>query len=159
MTEASIREDLMRTCIQRAVVAARESGGPFGALVAKDDRIVAAGTNAVTELRDPTAHAEIQAIRAACLALGTFDLTGCDLYTSCEPCPMCLGAIYWARIGRIYFSATRADAAAARFDDARIYEELARPMEERALPLVRILPEEAARPFTEWAANPRRVPY
>jgi guanine deaminase len=159
MTGASVREDFMLACIQRAVEAARGGGGPFGALVAKDDRIVAAGTNAVTELRDPTAHAEIQAIRAACIALGTFELAGCDLYTSCEPCPMCLGAIYWARIGRVYFSATRADAAAASFDDARIYEELAQPMEARTLPLVRILPEEAARPFTEWAGNPRRVPY
>jgi guanine deaminase len=152
-------DELMRMCIDKAVASARNSGGPFGALVTRNGVVIGLGTNAVTSLRDPTAHAEIQAIRAACQALGTFSLAGCELYASCEPCPMCLGAIYWARIATAYFSASRSDAARASFDDARIYDEISLPVEARTLPLRQLLPEEGNRPFEAWAKNPASVPY
>lgn len=137
-------------------VAAGE-GGPFGAVVVKDGAVLATACNRVTSTNDPTAHAEIVAIRAACRALGSFQLDGCDLYASCEPCPMCLGAIYWARPRAVYYAATRADAAAAGFDDAFVYEEIGRTAEARALPCVQVATPEAARPFAAWLTSPDRI--
>jgi guanine deaminase len=150
----------LRLAIEQAVEGARGGqGGPFGAVVVKDGQVVAAGCNQVTSLNDPTAHAEMQAIRAACRALGSFQLAGCDVYASCEPCPMCLGALAWARPRAVYFAATRADAAAAGFDDALLYEELARPEGERRLLTTRLALPEAALPFEAWLAFQGRIPY
>ncbi len=134
-------------------------GGPFGAVVARDGRIVAEGVNCVTATHDPTAHAEIVAIRAACQELGTFTLAGCAIYASCEPCPMCLAAIYWARLDRLYFANTRTDAAAIGFDDAHIYAELARPIDAGAIPAVRLLADEARAALAAWTANPDKIRY
>src|SRR4029077_16307181 len=126
----------MQEAIQRAVDNVRSGrGGPFGAIVVKDGRVIAAGTNLFTSANEPTAHAQINAIREACRALGAFQLTGCEIYTSCEPCPMCLGAIYWARPDRIFYAATAGDAAAAGLDDSFIYEELNLTAAERKIPL------------------------
>src|SRR6266704_7020153 len=133
----------MQEAIDRAVENVRSGhGGPFAAVVVKDGRVIAAGANCVTSTNDPTAHAEVTAIREACRALGTFQLTGCEIYTSCEPCPMCLGAIYWARLERIYYGNTRADAAAIGFDDARIYREFQASIADRSVPLIQLAPEE-----------------
>ncbi len=134
-------------------------GGPFGAVIVKDGEVVAEGVNLVTGGCDPTAHAEIVAIREACRKLGTFDLTGCTLYASCEPCPMCLGAIYWARLDRLVFAATRADAARAGFDDAVIYDEIPLAPEERSLPTEHRAHDASDRPFAAWAALADRVRY
>ena len=134
-------------------------GGPFGALVVKDRRIVGEGVNRVTSSNDPTAHAEVVAIRAACESLGTFQLDGCDLYTTCEPCPMCLGAIYWARPTRVYFASTAADAAAAGFDDAFIYEQIARPLADRTIPFLEMMREESLECFRVWREKRDRVEY
>jgi len=134
-------------------------GGPFGAVIARGGEVVAEGWNQVQSAGDPTAHAEMVAIRAAATRLGGFSLKGCVLYTSCEPCPMCLAAAYWARVDRIVFAATRADAAAGGFDDAFLYEELARPPERRRLPLQQALHAEAAAVFAEWNAKPDRTLY
>ncbi|MBI3767294.1 MAG: nucleoside deaminase [Deltaproteobacteria bacterium] len=153
-------EDLMR----RAIALSREqlrtgAGGPFGAVVARAGEIVAEGVNRVTSTNDPTAHAEIIAIRAACRALGTFTLAGCAIYTSCEPCPMCLAAIYWARLDRLCFANGRADAAAIGFDDARIDAVLARPRAARAIPAVRVLADEARDVFAAWTAKTDKIRY
>src|SRR5471030_1342392 len=126
----------MKQAIELAVENVRREGGPFAALVVKDGIVIATGANQVTRSSDPTAHAEIVAIREACRVLGDFQLTGCDIYTSCEPCPMCLGAIYWARPARVYFGCTAADAAHAGFDDSLIYHEFSRPHSERKIPLL-----------------------
>jgi len=134
-------------------------GGPFGAVVVRGDELLASAHNQVVGTNDPTAHAEIGAIRAACAALRSFQLDDCDLYTSCEPCPMCLGAIYWARPRAVFFSATREDAAQAGFDDAFIYEEMALPREARTLPMRRVEHPQSADPFAAWAAKPDRVEY
>ena len=153
-------DELMGRAVDEALRSAvAPGGGPFGALVARDGEVIATGRNAVVARRDPTAHAEIVAIRAACTALESFQLAGCDLYASCEPCPMCLGAIYWARPRAVYYAATRADAAAAGFDDEFIYEELERPAEARSLPLRRLGHPLAASPFAAWTAKPGRVDY
>ena len=134
-------------------------GGPFGVLIVKGDRVIASGTNQVTSTNDPTAHAEIVAIRDACRALGNFQLPGCDIYTSCEPCPMCLGAIYWARPARVFFAATAHDAAAAGFDDSLIYRELTRPFRERKIPTQQLMRQEALAAFTAWREKPGRTDY
>jgi guanine deaminase len=150
----------MQEAIRCAVENVRAgSGGPFGAVVVKDGRIVATGANAVTTVNDPTAHAEIVAIREACRVLGTFQLTGCEIYTSCEPCPMCMGAIYWARPDRVYFGATASDAAAAGFDDSFIYDELKRTHTEREIPLESLMREDALEAFREWQRKDNRVRY
>jgi guanine deaminase len=151
--------DLLREAIELAVESASGEGGPFGAVVAMDDRVIARGTNRVVPEADPTLHAEVVAIRAACRALGSHDLAGAVLYASCEPCPMCFGAAYWARVNRIVHAASRADAANAGFDDAVIYAEVESPAEERGLATVQLLAEEGWRPFAAWEANPTRVPY
>ncbi|HUA82556.1 MAG TPA: nucleoside deaminase [Bryobacteraceae bacterium] len=134
-------------------------GGPFAAVVVDQDRVVATGTNIVTSANDPTAHAEIVAIRAACAALKTFRLEECEIYTTCEPCPMCLGAIYWARLRAVYFGATAVDAAAAGFDDAFIYKQVALRAEERSVPFQSMMREQALLCFREWLAKADRVAY
>ncbi len=155
-----MREELMRVAIALSIENVRTGrGGPFAAVVAKGGVVIGQGVNLVTATNDPTAHAEVAAIRAACQALGSFHLTGCELYTTCEPCPMCLGAIYWARLARYYYGNTRLDAARIGFDDARIYEELASLPEERAVAGVRLLPHEAAEAFNEWMRAAVKVPY
>lgn len=150
----------MREAIAMAVENVRTGrGGPFAALVVRDGEVVGRGTNRVTTTHDPTAHAEIVALREACRRLGVFHLTGCELYTSCEPCPMCLGAAYWARLERIYYAATRREAEAVGFIDAQLYEELCRAPGERRLPMVPLLAEEGRRPFEAWQACENRVDY
>jgi tRNA(Arg) A34 adenosine deaminase TadA len=134
-------------------------GGPFGAVVARGGVVLGEGVNRVTEKNDPTAHAEVEAIRAACAAAGAFHLPGAVLYSSCEPCPMCLAAAYWARLERVVYAARREDADAAGFADGAIYEELGLPPAERSLPAVRLLAEEGAVPFAVWLASQGRVPY
>lgn len=134
-------------------------GGPFGAVIVKDGQIIARGTNCVTRTNDPTAHAEVVAIREACRVLGTFDLTGCEVYTSCEPCPMCLSAIYWARISRIYYGCTAQDAEAIGFADQFIYDELSRPKSQRRLPLEQLERELCLRAFEAWVQDANKIPY
>lgn len=134
-------------------------GGPFAAVVVKDGDIIARGTNLVTSTNDPTAHAEVVAIRQACQALGYFQLSGCDFYTSCEPCPMCLGALYWARPARIFYANTKADAAAIGFDDGFIYEQFSLVPNQRAIPQQQILLQEAAEPFRLWKEKVDKISY
>jgi len=137
----------------------RGAGGPFGAVVVKGSKVVGRGFNRVTSTNDPTAHAEIVAIRDACRRMRTFDLSGCDLYTSCEPCPMCLSAIYWARIRSVYYGNTRKDAARIAFDDDFIYREVSLPVRKRSLVMRRLLRNEAIKAFAEWEAKADKVPY
>lgn len=152
--------DFMAEAIKLAAEGVRKrGGGPFGAVVVKNGIIVGRGHNLVTSLNDPTAHAEMVAIRDACKNLNTFQLEGCELYTSCEPCPMCLGAIYWARPLRVYYSANRKNAADYGFDDAFIYDEVAKPLTERKIPMVQLLPESALIPFIEWGNIADKVEY
>ena len=152
-------DDFMRQAIALAVENVKNGGGPFGAVIVKDGRVVAAGVNRVVPNNDPTAHAEVNAIRAACVKLGTFNLSGCVLYTSCEPCPMCLGAIYWAHIDKIYYGATQHDAAAVDFDDSFIYRELELEPAERNKPVENILHDEAQAPFDAWRNKADKVEY
>jgi tRNA(Arg) A34 adenosine deaminase TadA len=135
------------------------AGGPFAAVVVKDGEIIAEGANAVTTTNDPTAHAEVVAIREACRKLNSFDLQGCEIYTSCEPCPMCLGAIYWARPARVYFANSAADAAQAGFDDAFIYQEIGRPHPERAIPMIQLAQDGALAAFRVWQEKEDRIRY
>jgi guanine deaminase len=152
--------DFMRRAIALAIENIRSAqGGPFGALVVKDGRILAEGANRVTISNDPTAHAEVVAIREACRVLGDFQLPGCDLYTTCEPCPMCLGAIYWARPARVFYACLASDAAAAGFDDAFIYEELRRSLGARDLPMEQLLREESLSIFSLWNRQENKTPY
>jgi tRNA(Arg) A34 adenosine deaminase TadA len=134
-------------------------GGPFGAVIVKDGSVVAEGANQVTSSNDPTAHAEVIAIREACRKLGVFELKDCELYTSCEPCPMCLGAIYWARLSRLYFASVAADASQAGFDDSFIYHEFAQPHSERGIPMVQMMREEALAGFRAWQEKPNKTLY
>jgi len=134
-------------------------GGPFGAVIVKNGDIVARGRNLVTSTNDPTAHAEVIAIRHACQALGTFQLAGCDVYTSCEPCPMCMGAIYWARPERVYYANTHADAAQIGFDDQFIYTELNLPIDQRKFPMTQLLRDEARAVFGAWIAKADKTEY
>ncbi|HEU0112524.1 MAG TPA: nucleoside deaminase [Flavisolibacter sp.] len=153
-------QEFMREAIRLSVANVEEAkGGPFGAVVVKDGKIIARGINRVTEINDPTAHAEIVAIREACTVLNTYQLTGCQIYTSCEPCPMCLGAIYWSRADKLYFGNTRHDAAAIHFDDEFIYEELAKPIKERSLFTQQLLREEALQAFQKWEQNDQKINY
>jgi guanine deaminase len=151
--------EFMRRAIRLAIDSVRSGGGPFAALVAKGGEIVAEGTNRVTLTKDPTAHAEIVAIREACRVVDDFQLEGCDLYTTCEPCPMCLGAIYWARPARIFYASTAADASNAGFDDAFIYEELKKTAAHRRIPMSQLLREEALAVFTAWRDLATKTPY
>jgi guanine deaminase len=150
--------------LRRAIGLATENvtqskGGPFGAVIVRDGRIVGEGANTVTTTNDPTAHAEVNAIRAAAKALNTFELSGCDLYTSCEPCPMCLAAAYWARVDAIYYGAGARDAARAGFDDAFLYEEMGKSHETRKVPIRQMLGSEAQASFDAWLASPSKIPY
>src|SRR5205814_5817657 len=152
--------DFMRHAIALALENVRSgSGGPFAALIVKEGRIIAEGANRVTRTNDPTAHAEVVAIREACRRLHSFQLSGCDLYTTCEPCPMCLGAIYWARLDSIFYGNTRSDAARIGFDDALIYEEVCGPVERRKIPMRPFMREQALEAFREWEQSGSKVPY
>ncbi len=150
--------------MQRAIELAKQGmeknkGGPFGCVIVYKDAVVGEGSNCVTSSNDPTAHAEVVAIRNACQELGTFQLTGCDIYASCEPCPMCLGAIYWARPDHIYYAANRNDAADAGFDDSFVYEELSLPQEARSIPMQSISRQEALEVFEEWKEKENKIEY
>ena len=150
--------------MQQAIRLATENvtsgrGGPFGAVVVKSGEVIATGTNQVTASNDPTAHAEVVAIRNACTALGTFQLDGCDVYTSCEPCPMCLAALYWSRCRAIFYGNNAEDAARAGFDDSFLYQEVKKPLAERTIPITRLLPEEARSSFRAWETSPFKVEY
>jgi len=152
-------QDPMELAIQLAKRSARQGGGPFGAVIVQDGVILASGANAVAVSSDPTAHAEIVAIRAAARVLGTHDLSGCEIFSSCEPCPMCLGAIYWARIKRVWYACDREDAAAAGFEDEFFYDELARKPSKRRIPMQRVLRKKGLKAFQIWLANPDRQTY
>jgi len=134
-------------------------GGPFGAVVVNNGNIIGEGTNQVTSINDPTAHAEVLAIREACKRLGVFSLADCDIYASCEPCPMCLGAIYWAHLGRIYFANAAEDASKIGFDDSLIYREIAQPQSQRKIPMIQLMGGEALAAFREWEAKPDKITY
>ena len=150
----------MREAIRLSIqMMRRGKGGPFGAVIVKGNTIVGRGCNQVTSSNDPTAHAEIVAIRAACKRLRTFQLEGCDLYTSCEPCPMCLSAIYWARIRRVFYGNTRKDAARIAFDDDFIYREVALPIGKRSLVMKQLLHKEALRAFAQWEKKADKILY
>jgi len=153
-------EAFMRQAIAVSAAGMRGgTGGPFGAVVVMDGKVIAEGSNAVTSSNDPTAHAEIVAIRRACEALGRFDLRGATVYTSCEPCPMCLAALYWARVDAVVYANDRVQAAAIGFDDQFLYDEVPKPIEARSLPMRRLLAAEALEVFNAWAAKPDKVPY
>ena len=153
-------ERFMRRAIELAQRGVDDGlGGPFGCVVVKDGNIIGEGCNQVTSTNDPTAHAEVVAVREACRNLGSFQLTGCDVYTSCEPCPMCLGAIYWARPSRIFIAGTREDAAAAGFDDDLFYSELEKPNDDRELKMESLLREESQEVFKNWINKPDKVEY
>jgi tRNA(Arg) A34 adenosine deaminase TadA len=157
------REASDRIFMSRAMALARRNaasadGGPFGAIVVFGGEIVGEGRNQVTTANDPTAHAEVVAIRAAAAKLGRFDLRGCVIYTSCEPCPMCLAAAYWSRVDRVVYAATQEEAAAAGFDDAFLYDELSKDMADRRLPCIQLKTDDED-PFAVWLANPNRIPY
>jgi guanine deaminase len=155
-----MNNQFMRAAIRLAQRQMRAgSGGPFGAVIVRRGRIIARGFNAVTSTNDPTAHAEVMAIRAACRKLGTFKLDECELYTSCEPCPMCLAAIYWARLRRVFYANARRDAARIGFDDELIYRELSLPISRRSVSMKQVLRREALKAFAEWAAKSDKIPY
>ena len=149
----------MRRAIALSCENVANGGGPFGAVILRDGQVIGEGTNRVVPDHDPTAHAEVSAIRAACAALSTHDLSGAVIYTSCEPCPMCLAAIWWARIAEVRYGNDRADAARIGFDDDAIYREVARPLAERALPIGRMLADEAAEAFRLWERSADKTPY
>ncbi len=153
-------KDWMQLAIRLAVENVTSGkGGPFGAVVVKNGEVIATGVNRVTADNDPTAHAEVNAIREACRALGTFQLPGCVLYTSCEPCPMCLGAVYWVRLDSVYYGTTCHDAAKAGFDDSHIYEEMKIPRHQRKVPMLQLLPEQAIECFHAWQNHQAKVEY
>ena len=150
----------MREAIRLSLEKSRENcGGPFGAVVVREGEIIGRGWNQVTSKNDPTAHAEVMAIRAACKKLNTFQLDDCELYASCEPCPMCLSAIYWARVRRVFYANTRRDAARIKFDDDLIYREISRPMARRKIPMRQLLRPEALKAFAAWEAKTDKIRY
>ncbi len=157
------KQEQHRQWMQQAIDLANESvargGGPFGAIIVRDGEVVARGANSVTLLNDPTAHAEVQAIRAACQKLNTFHLAGCVVYTSCEPCPMCLSALYWAGVERIYFANTRDDAASIGFDDSLIYDQIPLPPTRRRIPAEQLMRQEALTTFRLWQTKEDKVEY
>jgi len=152
-------EKFMREAIELSIVNVTKGGGPFGAVVVKNGKIISEGTNNVTKKNDPTAHAEIVAIRAASKKLKTFDLKGCEIYTSCEPCPMCLSAIYWANIDKIYYANTKKDAAKIGFRDDHIYKEFSAPLNKRTIPIVQSMRKDALKAFELWEYKSDKVPY
>lgn len=149
----------MRKAIALSIENITKGGGPFGAVIVKDGKIVATGVNRVTANTDPTAHAEVNAIRKASRKLGTFDLAGCELYTSCEPCPMCLGAVYWAHLDKMYYGNTKTDAKNIGFDDSFIYDEINLKPEDRSVKTIQLLPDEAIKAFETWADTEDKVEY
>jgi tRNA(Arg) A34 adenosine deaminase TadA len=150
----------MRVAIDLSARRMRENrGGPFASVIVRDGKIIARGWNEVTSANDPTAHGEVMAIRKACKKLGRFDLRGCEIFTNSEPCPMCMGAIYWARLDRVWYANTYSDAAAIGFDDSFIYNDLIRPAGKRRIPMVRIIPEKAIHVFEEWGKKPDKIMY
>ena len=153
------KRDLMRRAIALSEESVKNGGGPFGAVIARNGEIIAEASNKVTIDCDPTAHAEVSAIRLASKRLDTFDLSGCEIYTSCEPCPMCLGAIYWAHLDRIYYANNRSDAAAIGFDDDFIYKELELKLEDRSTPIINMMREEAMRAFSMWQEKDDKTEY
>jgi guanine deaminase len=154
------KEDFMREAIRLSIENVQSgNGGPFGAVIVRDGKIIARGVNNVTTNNDPTAHAEVVAIRNACRELNSFQLDGCEIYTSCEPCPMCLGAIYWARPDKMYFANSKSDAAAIQFDDQFIYEELKRPFNQRKLKTEQLLRDEALVAFSKWDESQNKIEY
>jgi guanine deaminase len=154
-----MHESFLRQVIEMAAENVSRGGGPFAAMVVRDGAVISAGTNQVTLANDPTAHAEIVALREACRILGSYQLTGCEIYTSCEPCPMCLGAIYWARPTCVYYAAGHEDAAAAGFDDSFIYRQIQIPPAERSIPMIHVEYDQAGRPFQEWVSKGDRTEY
>ena len=155
-----LSEQFMREAIRLSLENINKGeGGPFGAVIVKEGKIIAEGSNKVTSANDPTAHAEVEAIRAACKLLNTFTLAGCDMYTSCEPCPMCLSAIHWARIERIYYGNTRQDAAALNFDDEFLYDEIGKEIHERKIPMLQLLNNEAKVVFKTWEEKEDKIHY
>lgn len=159
MTATEKDKEMMREAIRLSEESVKNGGGPFGAVIAKDGQMVAGASNSVTLLYDPTAHAEVSCIREACRRLGTFDLSGCTIYTSCEPCPMCLGAIYWAHIDAIFYANDRKDAAAIDFDDDFIYRELEKPLDRRTKPIHQLLHSEALPVFRQWQTKEDKTRY
>lgn len=154
------QKKFMQKAIDLAMINVDENnGGPFGAVVVKDNVVVGRGSNRVTSSNDPTAHAEIVAIRQACETLNTFNLEGCELYASCEPCPMCLGSIYWANISKLYYAATKDDAAKSEFSDAHIYNEISLPKDQRKLPSSQLMREDALKVFNKWTESENKILY
>ena len=155
-----MQNDFMSRAIELSIENVRAGrGGPFAAVIVKDGQVLAEGVNGVTSANDPTAHAEIVAIRAACRAIGNFDLSGCEIYATGEPCPMCLGAIYWAHLARVYFGTTAADAAKAGFDDSLIHREMPHPQAERRIPMIPLMREQALAALRAWEASAIKIPY
>jgi tRNA(Arg) A34 adenosine deaminase TadA len=152
--------EFMQQAIRLATENVRSGrGGPFGTVIVRDGQVIASGTNQVTATNDPTAHAEVVAIRSACATLGQFQLEGCDVYTSCEPCPMCLAALYWARCRAIYYGNSAEDAAKVGFDDSFLYDEVKKPLDLRAIPIQRMLADQAWESFAAWESSPIKVSY
>ena len=158
--EQAQHQQYMRRAIELSRTnVAKGTGGPFGAVIVKGGMVIGEGANQVTARNDPTAHAEVEAIRAACAQIGNFDLSGAVIYTSCEPCPMCLSAIYWARLGKIYYANTKTDAANIQFDDDFIYQEIAKAPQARAIPMPQLLRDEAQQAFVDWQHNNKKIAY
>ncbi len=153
------KKKFMAKAIELSINSANTIGGPFGSVIVKDDKIIAKGSNKVTSSNDPTAHGEIVAIREACKNLNTFDLSGCEIYTSCEPCPMCLSAIYWSRLDKIYYANTREDAKNIDFDDSFIYTEIPKKIDDRKIKMVQMLREEALKAFEIWDKKVDKIKY
>ena len=154
-----MKNEFMKRAIELSVESVNNGGGPFGSIIVKDDKIIAEGSNKVTSNNDPTAHGEIVAIREACIKLNNFSLNGCELYSTCEPCPMCLSAIYWARIDKIYYANTREDARKIDFDDSLIYTELQKNIDKRKIPMIQMMRNEALKAFEMWDKKTDKVKY
>jgi len=154
-----MKNEFMKRAIDLSIESVKKNGGPFSSIVTKNNKIIAEGSNKVTSTNDPTAHGEIVAIRDACKKLNTFNLSGCELYSSCEPCPMCLSAIYWSRIDKIYYANTREDARKIDFDDSLIYSELKKNINERKIPMTQMMRDEALKAFELWDKKTDKVKY
>jgi|TARA_Y100000817_G_scaffold58311_1_gene43206 tRNA(Arg) A34 adenosine deaminase TadA len=154
-----MKNEFMKRAIELSIKSVNNGGGPFGSVIVKGDKIIAEGSNKVTSNNDPTAHGEIVAIREACKKLNNFSLNGCDLYSTCEPCPMCLSAIYWARIDKIYYANTREDARKIDFDDSLIYTELQKNIDKRKIPMIQMMRNEALKAFEMWDKKTDKVKY
>ena len=154
-----MKNEFMKRAIELSIKSVNNGGGPFGSVIVKDDKIIAEGSNKVTSNNDPTAHGEIVAIREACKKLNNFSLNGCELYSTCEPCPMCLSAIYWARIDKIYYANTREDARKIDFDDSLIYTELQKNIDKRKIPMIQMMRNEALKAFEMWDKKTDKVKY